>query len=198
MLLLAVMTGIFSCTRAVGQYAKLVTGCSTPTVASGHVYSVNISLDNALSLKNCCTDRVRGSGVRVCYTSAHAVMTYKIFRSCIVVFARLPVPGKAKTRLADSVGDEAAAEFYKLCAEQTFHSTYRLAPAFTVCHKNAGWWVAVYRCHSQYMQHLSSAVVTGAAAAAAHGIHALLPHNPNDLMQLHLESIFNQYTSART
>jgi glycosyltransferase A (GT-A) superfamily protein (DUF2064 family) len=38
-------------------------------------------------------------------------------RAVIVVFARLPVAGKVKTRLAAGVGPEAAAAFYKLCAE---------------------------------------------------------------------------------
>ena len=35
----------------------------------------------------------------------------------LVVFARLPVPGRVKTRLAASVGPEAACRFYKACAE---------------------------------------------------------------------------------
>ena len=35
----------------------------------------------------------------------------------LVVFARLPVPGRVKTRLAASVGPEAACCFYKACAE---------------------------------------------------------------------------------
>lgn len=38
-------------------------------------------------------------------------------RAVIVVFARLPVPGQVKARLAAGVGPEAAAAFYKLCAE---------------------------------------------------------------------------------
>lgn len=37
----------------------------------------------------------------------------------VVVFARLPVPGKVKTRLAAGVGADQAAAFYKLCAEHT-------------------------------------------------------------------------------
>ena len=35
----------------------------------------------------------------------------------IAVFARLPVAGKVKTRLAAGVGFEKAATFYKVCAE---------------------------------------------------------------------------------
>ncbi|GAQ90571.1 hypothetical protein KFL_006570060 [Klebsormidium nitens] len=36
----------------------------------------------------------------------------------LVIFARLPVPGKVKTRLAAGIGPEAAASFYKAMAEQ--------------------------------------------------------------------------------
>lgn len=38
-------------------------------------------------------------------------------RAVVVVFARLPVPGKVKTRLAAGAGPDQAAAFYKLCAE---------------------------------------------------------------------------------
>jgi len=38
----------------------------------------------------------------------------------IIVFARHPVIGKVKTRLAKTMGDEFAASFYKVCAEHTF------------------------------------------------------------------------------
>ncbi|GMH40829.1 hypothetical protein BSKO_08733 [Bryopsis sp. KO-2023] len=40
----------------------------------------------------------------------------------LVVFARLPVPGKVKTRLAASVGNESACAFYKECAEHVIRS----------------------------------------------------------------------------
>jgi len=43
----------------------------------------------------------------------------------VVIFARLPTPGKAKTRLAASVGDANAAEFYRRTAERVFASTSR-------------------------------------------------------------------------
>jgi glycosyltransferase A (GT-A) superfamily protein (DUF2064 family) len=43
----------------------------------------------------------------------------------LVLFARLPVPGKAKTRLAAGVGREAAAEFYRACAEHAFREALR-------------------------------------------------------------------------
>ena len=35
----------------------------------------------------------------------------------IIVFGRLPRPGRVKTRLAASIGPEAACAFYKACAE---------------------------------------------------------------------------------
>ncbi|GBF95686.1 hypothetical protein Rsub_08668 [Raphidocelis subcapitata] len=41
-------------------------------------------------------------------------------RIALVLFARLPVPGKAKTRLAAGVGAEPAADFYRQCAEHAF------------------------------------------------------------------------------
>ena len=42
-----------------------------------------------------------------------------------VIFARLPIPGQAKTRLAAGVGAENAAEFYRRMAEGTFSATAR-------------------------------------------------------------------------
>lgn len=38
----------------------------------------------------------------------------------VIVFARYPHPGRVKTRLAASIGDEAAAAFYKACAEHLY------------------------------------------------------------------------------
>lgn len=37
----------------------------------------------------------------------------------VSVFVKLPRPGFVKTRLAAGVGDEAAAAFYRACAERT-------------------------------------------------------------------------------
>ena len=37
-----------------------------------------------------------------------------------IIFGRYPQPGRVKTRLAASIGNEAAADFYRLCAEHTF------------------------------------------------------------------------------
>lgn len=47
----------------------------------------------------------------------------------LVLFARLPVPGRAKTRLAAGVGAEGAAGFYKACAEHAFAQALRCAGA---------------------------------------------------------------------
>lgn len=37
--------------------------------------------------------------------------------ACLVIFARLPVPGRVKTRLAASVGAADACELYRACAQ---------------------------------------------------------------------------------
>jgi uncharacterized protein len=39
--------------------------------------------------------------------------------SCVIIFVKYPVPGHVKTRLAKSIGEEAAAGFYKCCVEDT-------------------------------------------------------------------------------
>mmetsp|Transcript_7911 Transcript_7911/g.13691 ORF Transcript_7911/g.13691 Transcript_7911/m.13691 type:complete len:223 (-) Transcript_7911:307-975(-) len=43
----------------------------------------------------------------------------------LVVFARLPVPGKVKTRLAAGVGPERACDFYRACSEHIVRETGR-------------------------------------------------------------------------
>ena len=45
----------------------------------------------------------------------------------VIVFVKLPVPGKVKTRLARGVGEEGAARFYKTCAERAVHTASRSA-----------------------------------------------------------------------
>lgn len=45
-------------------------------------------------------------------------MMHQLQSDAVVVFARLPVPGQVKTRLAATVGNEAAALFYQRCAER--------------------------------------------------------------------------------
>ena len=46
--------------------------------------------------------------------------------NAIIVFARLPVKGKVKTRLAKEVGIDFATSFYKVCAEHTFDEILKL------------------------------------------------------------------------
>ena len=43
--------------------------------------------------------------------------------SALILFARYPEAGKVKTRLAATVGAQAAAEFYRACAEHVFAET---------------------------------------------------------------------------
>jgi rSAM/selenodomain-associated transferase 1 len=44
----------------------------------------------------------------------------------LILFGRLPSAGKVKTRLARSLGEEQAAEFYRLCVENVFQESARL------------------------------------------------------------------------
>jgi rSAM/selenodomain-associated transferase 1 len=59
--------------------------------------------------------------------------------TALVFFARLPVPGKAKTRLARDVGPELAAEFYRRMAERSFAatSTSKRTCSRTLCFSDA-------------------------------------------------------------
>ncbi len=41
-------------------------------------------------------------------------------KSALIVFVRFPAPGKVKSRLAEGLGEEQAASFYRACAEKTF------------------------------------------------------------------------------
>lgn len=50
-------------------------------------------------------------------------MAYK----CILYFVKYPEPGKVKTRLAKSIGDEAAAHAYRVLAESGFRTVKELA-----------------------------------------------------------------------
>jgi rSAM/selenodomain-associated transferase 1 len=47
-------------------------------------------------------------------------------KAALVVLARLPRPGRVKSRLAATLGEEAAMEVYRLCAEQLFGASERL------------------------------------------------------------------------
>ncbi len=40
-------------------------------------------------------------------------------KNCVIVFLKYPEPGKVKTRLAKTLGDKIAADFYKCCTEYT-------------------------------------------------------------------------------
>lgn len=53
-------------------------------------------------------------------------------RRTVIIFARLPVEGKVKTRLAKTLGSASAAtDFYKACAEHAFRQASRCAAAAT-------------------------------------------------------------------
>jgi len=47
-------------------------------------------------------------------------MTSEIKDNAIIVFAKYPIEGKVKTRLAKNMGNIFAASFYRVCAEYTF------------------------------------------------------------------------------
>ena len=49
----------------------------------------------------------------------------------IAIFARLPVAGKVKTRLAAGVGFEKAASIYKACAEHILSESSRYPAWYT-------------------------------------------------------------------
>ena len=46
----------------------------------------------------------------------------------LIVFARLPVAGSVKTRLAKTLGEDFAVRFYRACAEHTFNECRKAAP----------------------------------------------------------------------
>jgi rSAM/selenodomain-associated transferase 1 len=45
----------------------------------------------------------------------------------VIIFARLPVEGKVKTRLASTLGDEFALKFYKACSQHIFNECRKIA-----------------------------------------------------------------------
>ncbi len=55
-------------------------------------------------------------------------MKQKTQSSALVVFVRAPRLGKVKTRLAKSLGDERAAEFYRLCTDAALKEIGQLSP----------------------------------------------------------------------
>lgn len=54
-------------------------------------------------------------------------VTASMADTAIVVFARHPTPGKVKTRLAKDTGNDAATQFYKICAEHVIRQVSRYA-----------------------------------------------------------------------
>jgi rSAM/selenodomain-associated transferase 1 len=54
-------------------------------------------------------------------------MKQKTQLSALLVFVRAPRPGKVKTRLARSLGDEKAAEFYRLCTDAALEEIGQLS-----------------------------------------------------------------------
>jgi hypothetical protein len=54
-------------------------------------------------------------------------MKQEIQSSALLVFVRVPHPGKVKTRLARSLGDEKAAEFYRLCTDAALEEIGQLS-----------------------------------------------------------------------
>jgi rSAM/selenodomain-associated transferase 1 len=53
-------------------------------------------------------------------------------RSGLIVFAREPIPGRVKTRLAASVGDIAAAELYELMLQDVLNTSRQLGEVETI------------------------------------------------------------------
>jgi rSAM/selenodomain-associated transferase 1 len=45
----------------------------------------------------------------------------------LIIFIRFPHPGKVKTRLASSIGNDKAARLYRLCTENVFKETRKLS-----------------------------------------------------------------------
>lgn len=48
--------------------------------------------------------------------------------NAVIIFIRAPLQGKVKTRLAKTLGNEKAAEFYRLCTDATISEVSRLSP----------------------------------------------------------------------
>jgi hypothetical protein len=72
----------------------------------------------------------------------------------LIVFARAPLPGAVKTRLAAAVGDQAAAELYELMLLDTLKISQQLSDVETVvfwaCEENSLQLLAErYRCNSR-------------------------------------------------
>jgi hypothetical protein len=70
-------------------------------------------------------------------------------RDAVIVFAKLPVPGQVKTRLAASVGNDAAALFYRHCAERAIGALGRCGRRAAGCqHRSLPLLCWTAGCHS--------------------------------------------------
>lgn len=55
-----------------------------------------------------------------------AAQILSLHDTALLIFARYPLPGKVKTRLAKTLGDERATIFYRACAEHAFQECVKL------------------------------------------------------------------------
>jgi rSAM/selenodomain-associated transferase 1 len=51
----------------------------------------------------------------------HQKFSENLSGASLILFVRYPSPGKVKSRLAESMGENAAMNFYRICAEKTFN-----------------------------------------------------------------------------
>lgn len=56
-----------------------------------------------------------------------AAQIFSLHDTALLIFARYPLPGKVKTRLAKTLGDERATIFYRACAEHAFQECVKLS-----------------------------------------------------------------------
>ncbi|GAX83437.1 hypothetical protein CEUSTIGMA_g10862.t1 [Chlamydomonas eustigma] len=55
----------------------------------------------------------------------------------VIIFAKLPVPGRVKTRLAADVGPQAASDFYKSCSERVIKEVCRCNKMETILYHSS-------------------------------------------------------------
>ncbi|HET7153630.1 MAG TPA: TIGR04282 family arsenosugar biosynthesis glycosyltransferase [Candidatus Kapabacteria bacterium] len=60
-----------------------------------------------------------------------AAQIHSLHDTALLIFARYPFPGKVKTRLAKTLGDEPATAFYRACAEHAFQECVKLHEGIT-------------------------------------------------------------------
>ena len=78
----------------------------------------------------------------------------------LILFAREPIPGQVKTRLAASIGDHAAAELYETMLQDVLKTARQLSDVETVvfwaCEEETALLTALtekFRCNSRYQRH---------------------------------------------